>query len=90
MKINKALLGSPFRGLLTELVSDAELEADTQGFNGSEKAIFIVEYIKGFTIEESPPSYCPACKSAFIAETLYGWICADCGATKESPVSRKK
>lgn len=86
---NNALLEGSFRNLLTELVSDAALEADTQGLSASEKAIFMVEYIRGFTIDESTPSDCPACNSAFVTETLYSWMCADCGATKESPVSRK-
>ncbi len=52
MKTNKALLEIPFRVLLTELVTDAELEADIQGLSGSEKATFVVEYIKGFMIQE--------------------------------------
>lgn len=33
---------------------------------------------------------CPACQSTFVTETLYGWICADCGATKEKPSSKSK
>lgn len=85
-----AFLEDSFRKLLTELVSDAALEADTQELNGSEKAIFIVEYIRGFTIDESTPSHCPACNSSFVTETLYSWMCADCGATEESPFSRNK
>ena len=40
--------------------------------------------------DENVPKQCPACKSYFVTGTLYGWVCADCGATKESPVSRKK
>lgn len=36
------------------------------------------------------PETCPACKSTFITETLNGWICADCGATKEKPNSKSK
>jgi ribosomal protein L37AE/L43A len=39
--------------------------------------------------DEYKPSRCPACDSGFVTETLNSWICADCGATKESPVSRK-
>ncbi|USD59026.1 ATP-grasp domain-containing protein [Vibrio sp. SCSIO 43140] len=30
------------------------------------------------------PSQCPSCEGKFITETLYGWICADCGRTNES------
>lgn len=39
---------------------------------------------------EDTPKQCPACKGSFITETLYGWVCADCGASKESPVKRGK
>ena len=39
---------------------------------------------------EDTPKSCPACKGSFVTETLYSWICADCGATKESPTSRDK
>ena len=39
---------------------------------------------------EDTPKECPACNSGFVTETLSSWICADCGATKESPVSKKK
>jgi predicted RNA-binding Zn-ribbon protein involved in translation (DUF1610 family) len=35
------------------------------------------------------PKKCPACNSSFVTETLYSWVCADCGATKEKPVQRK-
>ena len=35
------------------------------------------------------PKTCPACNGSFVTETLYGWVCADCGATKERPESRK-
>lgn len=40
--------------------------------------------------DNEPPRTCPACKGSFVTETLYSWICADCGATKESPTSREK
>ncbi|WP_194867852.1 hypothetical protein [Pseudoalteromonas sp. PPB1] len=36
------------------------------------------------------PSSCPACSSFFVTGTFKGWICADCGATDKSPVSREK
>jgi len=36
------------------------------------------------------PKACPACKGGFVTETLSSWVCSDCGATKESPESRKK
>jgi hypothetical protein len=50
------------------------------------------EYIRSVKMkyDENVPKQCPACKSYFVTGTLYGWVCADCGATKESPVSRKK
>jgi ribosomal protein S27AE len=34
------------------------------------------------------PNKCPACGGTAVTETLYSWLCADCGATKESPVRR--
>lgn len=51
-KTNQALLDDVFRKLLTELVNDAELESDSHGLVGSEKAVFTIEYMKNFTIEE--------------------------------------
>lgn len=38
---------------------------------------------------EDTPKKCPVCNGNFITETLDGWVCADCGATKEKPVKRK-
>ncbi|NAW86628.1 hypothetical protein [Photobacterium halotolerans] len=32
--------------------------------------------------------YCPACNGNFVTYCLNSWLCADCGATKESPRSR--
>mgnify|MGYP001172975947 CR=1 FL=1 len=32
---------------------------------------------------------CPVCSGSFITETLSSWICADCGATKESTAKKK-
>jgi ribosomal protein L37AE/L43A len=40
--------------------------------------------------QKNTPEKCPACKSSFVTDSLYSWICADCGATKESPVGRGK
>ncbi|WP_439148252.1 hypothetical protein [Vibrio sp.] len=81
-KTNMALLENPFRKLLTELVSSAEFEADIQGLNGSEKDVFVVEYIKGFTIEEDIYLKCPTCKSTSVRESVTeapgNWICLDC------------
>lgn len=37
---------------------------------------------------DDTPDQCPACQGNFVTETLYSWICADCGATKESPKKR--
>jgi len=36
------------------------------------------------------PKRCPECGGGFVSETLYGWICADCGATKENATNKKK
>ena len=47
-KTNQALLDDVFRKLLTELVNDAELESDSHGLVGSEKAVFTIEYMKNF------------------------------------------
>lgn len=38
--------------------------------------------------QDSTPKECPACQGKFIMDTLNGWLCADCGATDESPVRR--
>ena len=40
--------------------------------------------------EKETPKKCPACQSSMVTETLRSWICADCGATRESSTSRKK
>jgi hypothetical protein len=40
-----------------------------------------------FMRDETPRS-CPACESLFVTETLYEWVCADCGATKKIPYGR--
>lgn len=31
-------------------------------------------------LQNETPSACPACNSGFATETLYGWVCSDCGA----------
>lgn len=41
------------------------------------------------TNRKGTPKACPACKGNFITETLYSWVCADCGATKEKLNKRK-
>lgn len=38
--------------------------------------------------QDITPNECPACQGKFVTGTLYGWICADCGATDESPTRR--
>lgn len=35
------------------------------------------------------PAICPACKSNYVVGTMDGWMCGDCGATDNSPVSRE-
>jgi predicted RNA-binding Zn-ribbon protein involved in translation (DUF1610 family) len=39
---------------------------------------------------EGTPKKCPACNGGFVTETLSSWVCADCGATKESAERREK
>jgi len=46
--------------------------------------------MSSFKKENSTPKTCPACNSSFVTGTFKGWICADCGATDETPISRKK
>ena len=41
------------------------------------------------TDRENTPKKFPACNSSFVTENLSSWICADCGATKQNPTSRK-
>ena len=38
------------------------------------------------TDREDTPKKCPSCKGLFITETLYSWVCADCGMVKPSDV----
>ncbi|WP_406733460.1 hypothetical protein RJD39_04805 [Vibrio scophthalmi] len=42
-------LNEDFRATLTRLVEEAELEADIQGLSGAEAAVYVIEYLKGFT-----------------------------------------